>query len=82
LANVKAVKLRSVNRQGINLYLNQEGKAMYSNPSKKKMARQENKSIKKAEKKETKAYNKIAKSTGLEFEQKAKRRHYNLLKNK
>jgi len=39
------------------------------------MARQENKSIKKTEKKETKAYNKIAKSTGLEFESKAKKRH-------
>ena len=55
---------------------------MYSNPSKRKMARQENKSIKKAEKKETKAYNKMSKSTGLEFEPKAKKRHYNLLKKK
>jgi hypothetical protein len=55
---------------------------MYSNPSKKKMARQENKSIKKAEKKETKAYNKIAKSTGLEFEQRVKKKDMKPLKKK
>lgn len=48
---------------------------MYKSPSNKKLAKQENKSIKKAEKKETKTYNKMSKSTGLEFEQKAKKRH-------
>lgn len=46
------------------------------------MARQENKSIKKAEKKETKAYNKITKSTGLEFEQRVKKRDMKPLKKK
>jgi hypothetical protein len=51
---------------------------MYNNPSKKKMARQENKSIKKSEK----AYGKMAKSTGLEFEPKVKKRNMKPLKKK
>jgi|LakMenEpi03Aug12_release.lakeMendotaPanAssembly.Ray.scaffolds.fasta_scaffold769552_3 hypothetical protein len=42
----------------------------FGTPSKKKMARQENKSIKKSEK----AYGKMSKSTGLEFEPKVRKR--------
>lgn len=48
---------------------------MYKTPNNKKLARQENKMIKKSEKSAIKAYNKIQKSTGLEFEQKARKRH-------
>lgn len=48
---------------------------MYKSPSNKKLAKQENKSIKKAEKSATKAYNKMSKSTGLEFEQRVKKRN-------
>jgi hypothetical protein len=44
---------------------------MYKTPNNKKLARQENKSIKKSEK----VYAKMSKSTGLEFESKAKKRH-------
>jgi hypothetical protein len=51
---------------------------MYNTPSKKKMARQENKSIKKSEK----AYGKMSKSTGLEFEPKVKKRDMKPIKKK
>jgi hypothetical protein len=48
---------------------------MYKTPSNKKLARKENKMIKKSDKADMKAYNKIQKSTGLEFEPKARKRH-------
>jgi len=73
-----AVRLRSVNRQEIKMLNPIKDKAMYNNPSKKKMARQENKSIKKSEK----AYGKMSKSTGLEFEPKVKKRDMKPLKKK
>jgi hypothetical protein len=71
LKEQKIVKQHTVNIQNKN-------KAMYNNPSKKKMARQENKSIKKSEK----AYGKMSKSTGLEFEPKVKKRNMKPLKKK